>query len=241
MEPVIFRFKNRVVRQVILNGEPGFVAKDVAEALGYKWSGIRTVQHVPEEWRGVESVSTPSGNQDMHILTEPGLYFFLGRSDKQAAVPFQKWLAGDVLPAIRKTGTYSSPNAEQAAHQVIAGPSWEHCERCGQESRNVLLTLQGRMLAKDPLWNDIRKYHAKNLNNKEIGKLVGLGRAALRRQMRAMEECGLLCPRSHREKSKVWGPDLWHKYALPMPYGISAQQGKQLQLFPVGALGGGEG
>lgn len=227
MQPVVFNFKNHSVRQVTLNGEPGFVAKDVAEALGYKWAGIRSVQHVPSEWRGVESVSTPSGNQDMHILTEQGLYFFLGRSDKQAAIPFQKWLAGDVLPAIRKTGAYVSPTAEPV--QTWTDPSYQQCEQCELETKKFIWTLQGRLLAKDQLWNDIRKYHAKNLNNKEIGKLVGLGRAALRRQMKVMEECGLLCPRNQRELAKMHGPDLWHRYAIPMVYGVTAQQVKQLR------------
>lgn len=88
------------------DGEPRWVAKDVAEALGYVWNGAARIQHVPEEWRGVTSVVTPFGTQEMAVLTEQGLYFFLGRSDKPSALPFQKWIAGNVLPAIRKTGGY---------------------------------------------------------------------------------------------------------------------------------------
>ena len=96
------------VRVVDKDGDPWFVAKDVAEALGYQWKASATVGHVPEEWRGVYSVQTPSGEQEMLTLSEQGLYFFLGRSDKPAALPFQKWLAGDVLPSIRKTGSYGN-------------------------------------------------------------------------------------------------------------------------------------
>lgn len=48
----------------------------------------------------------------MLTLTEQGLYFFLGRSDKPAALPFQKWLAGEVLPSIRKTGGYQAKTAQ---------------------------------------------------------------------------------------------------------------------------------
>lgn len=88
------------------NGESLFVAKDVALALGYEWNGSSRIAHVPEEWRGVTSVVTPSGEQEVLTLTEQGLYFFLGRSDKPKALPFQKWLAGEVLPALRKTGSY---------------------------------------------------------------------------------------------------------------------------------------
>lgn len=91
------------------NGEPWFVAKDVAEALGYSWKGIATVGNVPEEWRGVYSVQTPSGNQEMLCLSEQGIYFFLGRSDKEAALPYQKMIAGEVMPSIRKTGGYGTP------------------------------------------------------------------------------------------------------------------------------------
>ena len=51
------------VRVVENGGELFFVAKDVAEALEYTWKGIATINHIPEEWRGVYSVQTPSGEQ----------------------------------------------------------------------------------------------------------------------------------------------------------------------------------
>ena len=105
----IMEFENHPVR--MWQDDKGglvIVAKDVALALGYTWSGNR-FDHVPAEWKGVTSVVTPGGLQDMLTLTEQGLYFFLGRSDKPAALPFQKWLAGEVLPSIRKTGGYGVP------------------------------------------------------------------------------------------------------------------------------------
>lgn len=98
------------VRVVEQDGGLWFVAKDVADSLGYTWAGIRNIQHVPDEWRGVESVSTPSGIQEMLCLSEQGVYFFLARSDKPKALPFQKWLAGDVLPSIRRNGLYATPD-----------------------------------------------------------------------------------------------------------------------------------
>lgn len=96
------------VRVVEVNGEPWFVAKDVVKALGYTWSGSR-FSHVPEEWKGMTSVVTPGGAQEVLIISEQGLYFFLGRSDKPAALPYQKWIAGDVVPSIRKHGGYLTP------------------------------------------------------------------------------------------------------------------------------------
>jgi len=87
------------VRTTIYNGEIAFVAKDVAEKLGYEWKGSSgTLPHIPEEWKGVQSVQTPASIQKMILLTEQGLYFFLARSDKPLALPFQKWIAGEVIP-----------------------------------------------------------------------------------------------------------------------------------------------
>ena len=101
-----FSFESQSIRVLNVEGAPQFVAKDVAEALEYTWTGTQRVAHVPEEWRGVTSVVTPSGVQEMLTLSEPGLYFFVNRSDKPKALPFQKWVAGEVLPAIRQTGGY---------------------------------------------------------------------------------------------------------------------------------------
>jgi prophage antirepressor-like protein len=105
------------VRTTTYNGEIAFVAKDVAERLGYTWSGTQRIEHVPEEWRGVTSVVTPSGVQKMAVLTEQGLYFFLARSDKPLALPFQKWIAGEVVPSIRKKGSYGVPRTKMALVQ----------------------------------------------------------------------------------------------------------------------------
>lgn len=122
-----FPFVAQSIRVVLINDEPWFVAKDVAIALDMTWSGNRVV-HVPEEWRGATSVVTPSGNQNMAILSEQGLYFFLGRSDKPKALPFQKWIAGEVLPAIRKTGRYVAAPAQEAP-ELVSGNDMRNLSR----------------------------------------------------------------------------------------------------------------
>jgi prophage antirepressor-like protein len=103
------------IRTVIKDGEPWFVAKDIAERLGYVWNGIQRISHIPEEWRGVTSVVTPFGNQEMSVISEQGLYFFLNRSDKPSALPFQKWIAGEIIPSIRKHGAYMTPDTIEKA------------------------------------------------------------------------------------------------------------------------------
>lgn len=57
----------------------------------------------------------------MLTLSESGLYFFLARSDKPTALPFQKWLAGDVVPSIRKHGIYATENV---VNQILDNPEF---------------------------------------------------------------------------------------------------------------------
>ena len=107
----LFEFEGQPLRVHLDDaGEPWFVAKDAALALDYEWKGISTIGHVPVEWRRVYSVQTlQRGLQNMLTLSEPGLYFFVARSDKPRALPFQKWLAGEVLPSLRRLGRYEMP------------------------------------------------------------------------------------------------------------------------------------
>ncbi len=101
----IFNYNSNEVRVVEKDGEIWFVAKDIAQALGYAEGSnpARLIQSVPEIWKGVKRFHTPGGEQEMLCLTEQGLYFFLlGRSDKPEALPYQMWIAGEVVPSIRK-------------------------------------------------------------------------------------------------------------------------------------------
>lgn len=103
-----FNFGAHPVRVVVRDGEPWFVAQDAMASLEYAANSkpAKVMAHIPEEWKGVNPIHTPGGDQQMLCLSEPGLYFFLGRSDKPKALPFQKWLAADVVPQIRRTGAY---------------------------------------------------------------------------------------------------------------------------------------
>lgn len=138
-----FAFEDHLVRTIMDDGgEPWFVAKDVALALGYQWNGAARIAHVPEDWRGVTSVVTPFGEQEMLTLSEQGLHFFVIRSDKPAALPFQKWLAGEVLPSLRRTGQYALAEQDKAVGPQV--PAWLgaltrvqrlHCLRLAVQSR----------------------------------------------------------------------------------------------------------
>ena len=94
------------VRTLTVNDEPWFVGKDVAIALGFKTprDAIRT--HVFEEDKGVDSIVTPGGKQQMTIINESGLYALVFGSRLPTAINFKRWVTSEVLPALRKTGQY---------------------------------------------------------------------------------------------------------------------------------------
>jgi anti-repressor protein len=124
----IFDFEDRRGRFVMVDGEPWFVAKDVAGALGYSAESLESTNkllaHVPAEWtdRKPIPVNLKDGRvqlREMFCLSEQGLYFFLARSDKPKAFPFQKKIAGEILPSIRKHGAYMTP---QRIEEILTNP-----------------------------------------------------------------------------------------------------------------------
>lgn len=107
--------------QVGEDGEPWFVAKDIADALGYNTkTGVSAItRHIPTEWKGMIPNHTLGGSQEVLCLSEQGMYFFVARSDKPKALPFQKWIAGTVLPSIRKHGYFQLRDMSAPVRQVI--------------------------------------------------------------------------------------------------------------------------
>ncbi|ARE87086.1 BRO-N domain-containing protein [Clostridium formicaceticum] len=94
------------VRTLIIQNEPWFVGKDVAEALGYAEPRSVISKKVDEEDKGVARMETPSGMQEMTIINESGLYSLILSSKLESAKKFKRWVTSEVLPSIRKTGSY---------------------------------------------------------------------------------------------------------------------------------------
>lgn len=104
-----FNFEGHDVRAIAIDGEPWFVGKDVAEALGYgKGKSITNAvtNHVDDEDKGVTKIMTPGGRQKMVIINESGLYSLILSSKLDSAKKFKKWVTSEVLPSIRKNGGY---------------------------------------------------------------------------------------------------------------------------------------
>jgi len=99
------------VRTLIKDGQPWFVAKDVAEILGYANPRDAISKHVDVEDKGVANCDTLGGKQELTIINESGLYALVFGSRLETAKRFKRWVTSEVLPALRKTGAYIMPQS----------------------------------------------------------------------------------------------------------------------------------
>lgn len=113
----LFTYEGQQVRTVVVDGSPWFVSADVLTVLDLNRSSVATLD---DDERGVHSVDTPSGAQQMSVLNEPGLYSLILRSRKPEAKPFKRWITHEVLPAVRKTGSYGQTNVDQIPRATLA-------------------------------------------------------------------------------------------------------------------------
>lgn len=104
--PAVFEFHGASVRTLMIDGEPWFVAKDVAEVLGY----AKPRNAISSHCKGAlnQGVPTTSGIQQMLIIPERDVYRLVMRSKLPAAEQFEEWVVSEVLPQIRKTGSYNT-------------------------------------------------------------------------------------------------------------------------------------
>ena len=100
------------VRTVLIDKEPYFVGKDVAEILGYTNPQKAIRDHVDDEDRTVNESFTVNGTKGL-LINESGLYALIVASKLPAAKKFKRWVTSEVLPAIRKTGSYTVPKLEK--------------------------------------------------------------------------------------------------------------------------------
>lgn len=108
----IFNFEQNEVRTMLVNNEPFFVGKDVAETLGYSNTAKAIRDHVDIEDRRSERIVHPSGGtQDSVVINESGLYSLILKSKLPNARKFKRWVTNEVLPSIRKHGAYMTDDA----------------------------------------------------------------------------------------------------------------------------------
>ncbi|MCG9046575.1 Bro-N domain-containing protein [Laribacter hongkongensis] len=117
--PSIFSFESHQINvRIDEHGDPWFIASEICSALGIR-NPRDAVSRLDEDEKGVAKTDTPGGAQEVTTISEPGLYRLIGRSNKPAAKRFNRWVCHEVLPAIRKTGTYSTtPRRSKASREA---------------------------------------------------------------------------------------------------------------------------
>lgn len=101
-----FTFQGADVRTLVIDGEPWWIASDVSSVLGYRMASDAT-RTLDEDEKGTHLVRTPGGDQNVTIVNEPGLYSLILRSRLDKAKAFKRWVTHEVIPSIRRTGSYS--------------------------------------------------------------------------------------------------------------------------------------
>ena len=103
----VFSFEKSPVRTILVSGAPWFSSADVGKIL--QLSNIRaSVALLDDDEKGVNTIDTPGGKQEISIVSESGLYALIFKSRRPEAKKFRRWVTSEVLPAIRKTGSYSA-------------------------------------------------------------------------------------------------------------------------------------
>ena len=163
MENMIQVFENKEfgkVRTVEENGKVMFVASDVAKALGYSRPADAITAHCKGSVK--HRLPTNGGMQDLKIIPEGDVYRLVSHSKLPAAEKFESWVFDEVLPAIRKTGTYSIPKDYPSALRALA----DQCE-CNQK-----LVAENQAMKPKALFADAVKSSKTSILVGELAKLI---------------------------------------------------------------------
>ncbi|EME8227488.1 TPA: phage antirepressor KilAC domain-containing protein [Enterococcus faecium] len=112
--PQIFNFEQNEVRTILVNDEPYFVGKDIADVLGYSNPQKAIRDHVDLEDKTQNDSFTVNGTAVV-LINESGLYSLILKSKLPSAKKFKRWVTSEVLPAIRKHGGYLTPEKVEEA------------------------------------------------------------------------------------------------------------------------------
>lgn len=175
------------VRTVEKDGNIWFVGKDVAEALGYVRTADAVKAHIDADDKGVCVLPTPGGRQETTIINESGLYSLVLSSKLPSAKAFKRWITSEVIPSIRKTGSYNKPSKqpttqqEQRAKAMLLNAQSRQCKlwlRLAETTdlpdyKHICQQKAAEVLAGSPVL-PMQKAEKKTLSATEIGKILGI-------------------------------------------------------------------
>lgn len=132
----LFNFENNQVRTLLINDEPWFVGKDVAEILGYSKARNAIATHVDDDdKKGAPIQGDLGGTQEMTVINESGVYALVFGSKLPNAKKFKHWVTSEVLPTLRKTGGYTMPKTYLEALKAFTA----------EVEKNEMLSLENKI------------------------------------------------------------------------------------------------
>jgi prophage antirepressor-like protein len=167
-----FTFGTQNVRTVIEDGQIKFVACDVCNALGLP-NPSKATTNLDDDEKGITITDTPGGRQPMITVTESGLWHLVLCSRRPEAKTFKKWVTNEVLPALRRTGTYSTP---QVVPQFDLPKNYLEALKALVTSTEETMALKLTVAAQQPAVEFVDRYvHAEGLFGiRETAKLLGI-------------------------------------------------------------------
>lgn len=160
------------IRTVEINGKPYFVGSDVAKALGY----VIPHKAVQTHCKGVLkwNIPTSSGNQDVLVIPEGDIYRLIIKSKLPSAEKFEMWVFDEILPTIRKTGSYQKPLTTVEQIQVIATGFLDHEKRLNRLENTMTIDYAQQKSISDLVSSVVIAHLGGKESNayKEIGKKV---------------------------------------------------------------------
>ena len=173
------------VRVVQVDGEPWFVAADVCRALEIS-NSRDAVARLDDDEKGVGSTDTLGGKQGMQIINEPGLYTLVLGSRKPEAKAFKRWVTHEVLPSIRKHGSYKTKQSSDRDKAMLKNAQarsaklWlEIAKNTGiQTYKDVCNAYAARELAGEDVL-PLPKVQEKSYSATDIGKKLGVSKAKI--------------------------------------------------------------
>jgi prophage antirepressor-like protein len=141
-----FAFENSLIRAVWRGAEPWFVGRDLCQALEIRNENDALASLDDDEREAGVGISDPSGTKYAIIVSEPGVYRLVFRSRKPTAERFKRWLAHEVLPALRKSGRYEACGAPQDRPEAAESEGLIHRLNVVREARILFGTERARSL-----------------------------------------------------------------------------------------------
>ena len=182
------------IRSMTIDGEPYFVGKDVAAALGYERPDNAIRKHVDDEDKLTHQISASGQNRTMYIINESGMYSLILSSKLEGAKRFKRWVTSEVLPSIRKTGAFATDSAaaELKARELRVKEMNAQARLMNAETRRLLILQKEKGLSKvavdalavrameDVTGKDLGEYlprTEKTYSASEIGNALGISAA----------------------------------------------------------------